>query len=248
MNVKLVVVQGKPEGKEIPLRTPKFLVGRGTECHLRPNSELISRHHCMFIIGDNGVTVRDLGSTNGTLVNGERVQGEVAVLHEDVIQMGPLGFRVVMESVTAESSPALQPIASLTAAAEPGTVIMAKPKVAILGRKDHNEGEIEQYLVSDSKHDVPDGGSGVYSGDTGMLQNTTVDQKAGQGTSPEVTPPPIGSEPLKQKESEEKVVELEGGGKLKIASAKQKIDKTPEDTSRAAADILRRMMERRRGK
>ena len=70
MNVKLVVVQGKPEGKEIPLRTPKFLIGRGTECHLRPNSELISRHHCLLIIGESGVTLRDLGSTNGTLVNG----------------------------------------------------------------------------------------------------------------------------------------------------------------------------------
>lgn len=105
MNVKLVVVQGRPAGREIPLRIPKFLVGRGTECHLRPNSELISRHHCMFLIDSDAVVLRDLGSTNGTLVNGARVVGDVHVLHEDLIQLGPLGFRMVIESLPLPAPP-----------------------------------------------------------------------------------------------------------------------------------------------
>src|SRR3954451_6417289 len=45
MKVQLIVVQGKPEGKTIPLQGPIFKIGRGETCHLRPNSEQVSREH-----------------------------------------------------------------------------------------------------------------------------------------------------------------------------------------------------------
>ena len=48
MKVQLVVVQGKPEGKTIPLAGPVFKIGRGETCHLRPNSEQVSREHAEF--------------------------------------------------------------------------------------------------------------------------------------------------------------------------------------------------------
>ena len=63
------VVGGRHHGKMIPLATKKFLIGREQDCHLRPNSELMSRHHCVFAVDDFSVRVRDLGSTNGTFVN-----------------------------------------------------------------------------------------------------------------------------------------------------------------------------------
>jgi len=44
MKVQLIVVRGKPEGKVIPLAGPKFKIGRGETCHLRPNSEQVSRN------------------------------------------------------------------------------------------------------------------------------------------------------------------------------------------------------------
>ena len=54
MKVQLVVVRGKPEGKVIPLVGPNFKIGRGETCHLRPNSEQVSREHAEFTIsGDN---------------------------------------------------------------------------------------------------------------------------------------------------------------------------------------------------
>jgi predicted component of type VI protein secretion system len=245
MNVKLVVVQGKPEGKEIPLRTPKFLIGRGTECHLRPNSELVSRHHCLLIIGDGCVTLRDLGSTNGTLVNGERSQGDVLIYHEDLIQVGPLGFRIVMDPVPAPV-PAPREPAPVALAPPPAPVLAAKSKVGALGSKDAKDSEIEHWLVSDSTHNVPDSGSGVYDGDTEMHEITTIDRAVGQDTKPEIASPPIDAEPPKEPTEDE--VTLESGRKMKVGNARQKIDKTPEDTSQAAADILRRMMERKPGK
>jgi hypothetical protein len=245
MNVKLVVVQGKPEGKEIPLRTPKFLIGRGTECHLRPNSELVSRHHCLLIIGDSGVTLRDLGSTNGTLINGERAEGDVVIYHEDLIQVGPLGFRIVMDPVPATIPTTVEP-APAPAAPQPATIAAAKAKVGAIGSRDAKDSEIEHWLVSDRKHDVPDSGSGVYDGDTVLHDLTTIERAEGQDTQPEIAPPPIGTEP--PQEATEDEVTLESGRKMKVGNARQKIDKTREDTSRAAGDILRRVMERRTGK
>ena len=50
MKVQLVVVRGKPEGKVIPLVGPNFKIGRGETCHLRPNSEQVSREHAEFTI------------------------------------------------------------------------------------------------------------------------------------------------------------------------------------------------------
>ena len=70
MKVQLIVVQGKPEGKMIPLAGPKFKIGRGESCNLRPNSEEVSREHAEFAISAEAVQVCDLGSRNGTLVNG----------------------------------------------------------------------------------------------------------------------------------------------------------------------------------
>ena len=77
MKVQLVVVRGKPEGKVIPLVGPNFKIGRGETCHLRPNSEQVSREHAEFTIDGDSVMVRDLGSRNGTLVNGKALTADV---------------------------------------------------------------------------------------------------------------------------------------------------------------------------
>jgi len=73
MNVKLFVVHGRPQGKSFLFPPGEFLFGRGSECHIQPNSDWVSRQHCLLRVGPEGVSVRDLGSRNGTLVNGQRV-------------------------------------------------------------------------------------------------------------------------------------------------------------------------------
>jgi pSer/pThr/pTyr-binding forkhead associated (FHA) protein len=95
MTVKLRVVQGRPQGKSLLFPPGEYVVGRGTECHVRPNSEWVSRQHCLFrVTPDDNLFIRDLGSTNGTLVNGVRVVGERALNPRDQIQVGPLVFEV----------------------------------------------------------------------------------------------------------------------------------------------------------
>jgi pSer/pThr/pTyr-binding forkhead associated (FHA) protein len=94
----LKVVGGKQDGNLIPLSTKKFLIGREQDCHLRPGSESVSRHHCAINIDDFGVRIRDLGSSNGTLVNGTRIIGAQEVRAGDRIKIGSLEFELLVSS------------------------------------------------------------------------------------------------------------------------------------------------------
>jgi predicted component of type VI protein secretion system len=153
MKVQLIVVKGKPEGKVIPLTGPSFKVGRGEGCHLRPNSELVSREHTEVILTDDRVSVRDLGSRNGTLVNGKTITQERVLKNGDLLQVGPLTF-----AVDIQGAPAPAP-----ARAE-APVARKKAKPASLD--DVSNAEIEAWLVADDANTPPERPSGVYTGDT----------------------------------------------------------------------------------
>jgi pSer/pThr/pTyr-binding forkhead associated (FHA) protein len=97
MRVKLLVVRGKPHGKGLSFPQGEFVIGRGDECHIRPNSSWVSRQHCLMRVTNQLVTLKDLGSTNGTLVNGQRIRGERDLFNGDHIQIGPLVFQLLIE-------------------------------------------------------------------------------------------------------------------------------------------------------
>src|SRR6266700_4837156 len=78
-----VLTAGKSEGKVIPITLSQFVIGRDPQCHLRPASALISKRHCAVIQRDGKAFIRDFGSTNGTFVNDEPVQGERELNHGD---------------------------------------------------------------------------------------------------------------------------------------------------------------------
>ena len=93
----LVMTAGKLEGQVIEIKLPQFLVGRDPQCHLRPASALISKRHCALIQRDNKAFIRDFGSTNGTFVNDDRVEGERELKHDDQLKIGPILFSVRLE-------------------------------------------------------------------------------------------------------------------------------------------------------
>ena len=94
MEVKLIVVQGKHAGQEIPIPGPKFFIGRAEDCSLRPHSDLVSRHHCVIMVEEGFVAIRDFNSKNGTLVNDERVNGEIELKSGDRLKVGQIEFEV----------------------------------------------------------------------------------------------------------------------------------------------------------
>jgi FHA domain len=62
------------EGSDIALDRSMVVVGRHPLCDVRLDSLRISRHHCCMTQDKDEVVVRDLGSTNGIRINGERVE------------------------------------------------------------------------------------------------------------------------------------------------------------------------------
>jgi len=115
MRVILKVTRGSNAGKEISVPASRFLIGRGTDCHLRPQSDAISRRHCEVTVGDASVTVRDFGSRNGTHVNGQRVEGEHELKMGDLLRMGPLEFEVFIDhSLGGTKRPQVQSVKEAT--------------------------------------------------------------------------------------------------------------------------------------
>ena len=90
--VRLHVASGSHAGESIRVRGPSFAIGREPDCQLRPNSPEVSRRHAQIDIQDEAVVLRDLGSRNGTLVNGEPVAGPRPLEDGDRITVGPLLF------------------------------------------------------------------------------------------------------------------------------------------------------------
>jgi predicted component of type VI protein secretion system len=103
MLVQLKILHGSNKDKLIKIPTPKCIIGRGDECHLRPQSDAVSRQHCVVITTENEVTVRDLNSRNGTFVNGERVGEEAVLLMGDVLRVGPLEFELQIEQTASKA-------------------------------------------------------------------------------------------------------------------------------------------------
>jgi len=99
MQVRLRVMRGAHAGREIAVTVPEFLIGRGEECHLRPRSEAVSRRHCEIKIESNQIRISDLKSKNGTLVNGQPIEGTLVLQPGDQIQVGPLEFQLVVDHV-----------------------------------------------------------------------------------------------------------------------------------------------------
>jgi pSer/pThr/pTyr-binding forkhead associated (FHA) protein len=94
MELTLRVLTGRNAGQVVRVPVTKFLIGRGEDCHLRPHSDLISRHHCSILIDNGVVAVRDFNSKNGTYVNGEKVIGQTTLKTGDQLSVGQLVFEV----------------------------------------------------------------------------------------------------------------------------------------------------------
>ncbi len=75
MSARFVALDEGPDIiPDIILSRAVVVVGRHPACDLRLDSLRISRHHCCITREHGGVVVRDLGSTNGIRINGERVE------------------------------------------------------------------------------------------------------------------------------------------------------------------------------
>lgn len=129
MQLRIQVVKGKPQGQFLSFPVGEFMFGRGPECDVRPNSDLVSRQHCLLQITDSDAKIRDLGSRNGTLVNGQLVNEERRLYHGDLLQIGPLVLMVLIDDVAKAPAPSFVDT-SFMARAETATDQAAFPETA----------------------------------------------------------------------------------------------------------------------
>jgi pSer/pThr/pTyr-binding forkhead associated (FHA) protein len=104
MDAKLRILSGPFAGKILPVPQGKLLVGREDDCLLRLESDCISRHHCALLLDEYTLRILDLGSTNGTFVNGRRIgRGQTMLLHDDVVALDATTFRIELAAPCEES-------------------------------------------------------------------------------------------------------------------------------------------------
>jgi pSer/pThr/pTyr-binding forkhead associated (FHA) protein len=83
------------------------VIGRREDCDLRIPVSEVSRKHCRVLKDATSLRLEDLGSSNGSFHNGQRVQGTIALEAGDSIQVGPVVFVVQIDGVPPED--ALEP-------------------------------------------------------------------------------------------------------------------------------------------
>jgi predicted component of type VI protein secretion system len=88
------------DGRPVCLDKPILFVGRHPECDIvLLNSRKVSRKHCCLALVNDRLRVRDLGSTNGVSVNGERVKKEAQVKIGDELTIGDVAYRLMKGNV-----------------------------------------------------------------------------------------------------------------------------------------------------
>jgi pSer/pThr/pTyr-binding forkhead associated (FHA) protein len=105
MDVKLVMFRNDGTRKDFPVVNDTVTVGRGETCELRVPLLSVSRRHCQIVVEGDTVTVKDLGSSNGTFVNNKRVTEEV-LKPGDRLVLGPVVFTVQIDGKPEEIKPA----------------------------------------------------------------------------------------------------------------------------------------------
>lgn len=105
---RVAVRHGFYEGLELPIDGPWLVLGRGAIADWSLAEVTLSRAHAAFGWDGAGFFVQDLGSTNGTFVNGQREE-RAALRDGDEVQIGKLVMRVALPPVRSMATPETLP-------------------------------------------------------------------------------------------------------------------------------------------
>lgn len=128
MNITLVGFTRKGARKDIPVQGTSAIIGRTTEADIQIPVSDVSRRHCQIAVTANKVTVKDLGSSNGTFVNNQKI-AETTLRPGDRLTVGPFTFVVQINGLP-KDIPKLVPKPGPRVVAGPETTTKAAPAPA----------------------------------------------------------------------------------------------------------------------
>ncbi|HUP45519.1 MAG TPA: FHA domain-containing protein [Thermoanaerobaculia bacterium] len=111
----LVMLQGDLPGHVFRLPIGRQVIGRRADCHIRLREKAVSGQHAEIVRTDAGVSVSDLQSTNGTVVNGRRIRNPVFLAQGNLLKLGKSVFRYVDSLLDVELTESLHARASTDA-------------------------------------------------------------------------------------------------------------------------------------
>ena len=103
MSARLVVQKGPNPNQEFPLSEAPMSLGRSPDNDIPIQDPEVSRRHALISFSGGLYQIEDSGSTNGSFVNGRRVQGTVIFQHGDILQLGESITLIFQEDAPAAS-------------------------------------------------------------------------------------------------------------------------------------------------
>lgn len=104
----LIILSGKHQGKRLTVPDGEVVIGRDETCQVRLATNEVSRFHCRIRSQNSLVTVSDMSSRNGTLINDVAIHGETVLVPGDILRIGPVSFQLAgkkTESIPGKKSP-----------------------------------------------------------------------------------------------------------------------------------------------
>lgn len=163
MKVALVTFTRKGAPKEFVIGDRSQIIGRSPETDIRIPVSDVSRSHCQISVSGKKVMVRDLGSSNGTFVNDQKVS-EAVLKPGDRLRVGPVQFTVQIDGVPAKIPPP-QPVAPAAQAPPDATTRIVVPP----SEPGSEELDIDQLEELDSE-DLSDFDIDEIAGSSGVIE------------------------------------------------------------------------------
>ena len=103
---KLVLLSAGMSGRSHELKVDKTTIGRVEDNTFQLTEPSVSSHHCELILQGSEVVVRDLNSTNGTFINGERITTDSILKPGQTLRLGHIEMRLETEGMASQPLPA----------------------------------------------------------------------------------------------------------------------------------------------
>jgi transcriptional regulator with GAF, ATPase, and Fis domain len=103
MYPRLVAINGSKKGTTFPLTVKETTIGRESLSVVPLNHASVSRRHCVIERDDDNFKIRDLGSSNGTFVNGQPIQEKV-LSHADQLRIGSIALLFLVQETEETTS------------------------------------------------------------------------------------------------------------------------------------------------